>query len=30
MTDMPGVGFKDEVWPKILRGNAMRVLGLDK
>jgi predicted TIM-barrel fold metal-dependent hydrolase len=30
MTDMPGVGFKDEVWPKFLRGNAMRVLGLDK
>ena len=29
MTDMPGVGFKDEVWPKFLRDNAMRVLGLD-
>jgi uncharacterized protein len=30
MTDMPNVPFKDEVWPKFLRGNAMRVLGLDK
>jgi hypothetical protein len=30
MTEMPNVGFKDEVWPKFLRGNAMRVLGLDK
>jgi uncharacterized protein len=30
MSDMPNVGFKDEVWPKFLRGNAMRVLGLDK
>ena len=29
MTEMPNVGFKDEVWPKFLRGNAMRVLGLD-
>ena len=29
MTDMPNVGFKDEVWPKFLRTNAMRVLGLD-
>ena len=29
MTDMPNVGFKDEVWPKFLRDNAMRVLGLD-
>jgi predicted TIM-barrel fold metal-dependent hydrolase len=28
MTDMPNVPFKDEVWPKFLRGNAMRVLGL--
>ena len=28
--DMPGVGFKDEVWPKFLRGNAMRVLKLDQ
>jgi predicted TIM-barrel fold metal-dependent hydrolase len=30
MTDMPSVGFNDDVWPKFLRGNAMRVLGLDK
>ena len=29
MTEMPGVGFKDDVWPKFLRGNALRVLGLD-
>jgi len=29
-TDMPNVPFKDEVWPKFLRGNAMRVLGLDR
>jgi hypothetical protein len=28
MTEMPHVGFKDEVWPKFLRGNAERVLGL--
>jgi len=28
MTEMPLVGFKDEVWPKFLRGNAERVLGL--
>ncbi len=28
MSEMPGVGFKDDVWPKFLRGNAMRVLGL--
>jgi uncharacterized protein len=26
---MPQVGFKDEVWPKFLRTNALRVLGLD-
>ena len=25
MTDMQGVGFKDEVWPKFLRENALRV-----
>jgi uncharacterized protein len=30
MTEMPNVGFKDEVWPKFLRDNALRVLGLDK
>jgi hypothetical protein len=29
MTEMPKVGFKDEVWPKFLRGNALRVLGLE-
>ena len=23
--EMPQVGFKDEVWPKFLRENAMRV-----
>jgi uncharacterized protein len=28
MGDMPNVPFKDEVWPKFLRGNAERVLGL--
>ena len=26
--ELPGVGFKDEVWPKFLRTNAERVLGL--
>ncbi|HVA43635.1 MAG TPA: amidohydrolase family protein [Acidimicrobiales bacterium] len=29
MTEMNGVPLKDEVWPKFLRGNALRVLGLD-
>ena len=29
MTEMRGVGLKDEVWPKFLRTNALRVLGLD-
>jgi predicted TIM-barrel fold metal-dependent hydrolase len=28
MGDMPNVGFKDEVWPKFLRENAVRVLKL--
>jgi uncharacterized protein len=28
MTELPAVGFKDEVWPKFLRHNAQRVLGL--
>ncbi len=28
MTDMPKVPFKDEVWPKFLRENAMKVLKL--
>jgi uncharacterized protein len=27
MTELPNVGFKDEVWPKFLRGNAEKVLG---
>jgi len=27
-TDMPGVPFRDEVWPKFLSGNARRVLKL--
>jgi|HubBroStandDraft_1064217.scaffolds.fasta_scaffold54588_2 predicted TIM-barrel fold metal-dependent hydrolase len=29
MTEMRNVGFNDEVWPKFLRTNALRVLGLD-
>jgi len=29
MTEMRDVGLKDEVWPKFLRTNALRVLGLD-
>jgi uncharacterized protein len=28
MTEMDGVPFKDHVWPKFLRDNALRVLGL--
>ena len=28
--ELQDVGFKDEVWPKFLRGNAERVLGLDQ
>lgn len=28
MTEMPNVPFKDDVWPKFLRGNAERILGL--
>jgi predicted TIM-barrel fold metal-dependent hydrolase len=27
--DMPGVPFRDHVWPKFLRENALRVFGLD-
>jgi hypothetical protein len=27
MRELPSVGFKDEVWPKFLRTNALRVLG---
>ena len=30
MTEMRDVGFKDHVWPKFLRTNALRVLGLDE
>jgi uncharacterized protein len=29
-SDLPGVPFKDEVWPKFLSQNARRVLKLDK
>jgi predicted TIM-barrel fold metal-dependent hydrolase len=29
MTEMPDVGFKDDVWPKFLRGNAARLLKID-
>ena len=29
MGDMPTCRFKDHVWPKFLRENALRVLGLD-
>jgi len=29
MTEMRDVGLKDEVWPKFLRTNALRVLGFD-
>jgi predicted TIM-barrel fold metal-dependent hydrolase len=29
MTEMQNVPLKDEVWPKFLRTNALRVLGLD-
>ena len=28
MTELHDVPFKDDVWPKFLRGNAMKVLGL--
>ena len=28
MTELPTVGFADHVWPKFLRTNALRVLGL--
>jgi predicted TIM-barrel fold metal-dependent hydrolase len=28
--ELPNVGFKDEVWPKFLRENAIRVFGLDR
>jgi predicted TIM-barrel fold metal-dependent hydrolase len=29
LRELPDVGFRDEVWPNFLRGNAARVLGLD-
>ena len=29
-TDMQNVPFKDEVWPKFLRNNAIRVFKLDE
>jgi predicted TIM-barrel fold metal-dependent hydrolase len=29
VTELKGVPFNDDVWPKFLRGNAARVLGLD-
>lgn len=28
-TELRDVPFRDEVWPKFLRGNALRILGLD-
>ena len=28
-SDLPGVPFRDHVWPKFLRENAVRVFGLD-
>jgi len=28
MTELPNVAFKDDLWPKFLRENALRVLGL--
>jgi uncharacterized protein len=30
MGELPGVGFKDDVWPKFLRHNAEKVLGLPR
>ena len=30
MSELPNVAFKDDVWPKFLRENAVRVLGLDQ
>jgi predicted TIM-barrel fold metal-dependent hydrolase len=30
MTEMQSVGLKEDVWPKFLRGNALRVLGLER
>ncbi len=28
-TELPGVGFRDDVWPKFLRDNAARLLKLE-
>ena len=28
VSELPSVPFKDEVWPKFLRENALRVLGV--
>ena len=28
-SELPNVPFKDDVWPKFLRENALRVFGLD-
>jgi hypothetical protein len=28
-SELPNVGFKDDVWPKFLRENAQRVFQLD-
>lgn len=28
-SELPNVGLNDDVWPKFLRTNALRVLGLD-
>lgn len=28
--ELPRVGFNDDVWPKFLRGNAARILGVEK
>jgi predicted TIM-barrel fold metal-dependent hydrolase len=28
MTELPHMPFRDDVWPKFLRENALRVLGL--
>ena len=30
MTEMPNVPFRDDVWPKFLRENALRVFNLDR
>jgi hypothetical protein len=28
--ELPGVAFRDHVWPKFLRENALRLFGLDR